>query len=133
MTGLDSSAPAIRYARRRAPANCSFAVGVAQDLHLADRSFDVVTCTLAVHHIPEEARPAAFAEFYRVLRPGGALLAADFRPSGRRHTLHSAASAMRHGTTAQLDELATAAGLRVEARGDLPLLRYVRAVRPDGT
>jgi ubiquinone/menaquinone biosynthesis C-methylase UbiE len=133
VTGLDSSGPAISYARRRAPDNCSFAVGVAQDLQLADRSFDVLTCTLAVHHIPEEARQAAFAEFYRVLRPGGALLAADFRPSGRRHTLHSAASARRHGTTAPLDELATAAGFRVEARGDLPLLRYLRAVRPDGT
>lgn len=133
VTGLDSSAQAIRYARRRAPGNCSFAVGVAQDLHLADCSFDVVTCTLAVHHIPDEARPAAFAEFYRVLRPGGALLAADFRPSGRRHTLHSAASGMRHDTTAPLDALATAAGFRVEARGDLPLLRYLRAVRPAGT
>src|SRR5579859_3625518 len=29
VTGLDTSAPAISYARRRAPANCSFAVGTA--------------------------------------------------------------------------------------------------------
>src|SRR5260370_4530190 len=100
---------------------------------LAGRTFVVLTRTVAVHQVPEEARRAAFAEFCRVLRPGGALLAADFRPSGRRLALHSAASARRHGTTAPLDELATASGFRVEARGDLPLLRYLRAVRPDGT
>ncbi len=133
VTGLDSSGPAISYARRRAPGNCSFIVGVAQDLHLADGSFDVVTCTLAVHHIPETARPAAFAEFYRVLRPGGALLAADFRPSGRRHTPHSGASALRHGGAVPLGDLAAAAGFRVEAGGDLPLLRYIRAARPYDT
>jgi ubiquinone/menaquinone biosynthesis C-methylase UbiE len=133
VTGLDSSGPAISYARRRAPGNCSFAVGVAQDLHLANRSFDVMTSTLAAHHIPEAARPDAFGEMYRVLRPGGALLVADFRPSGRRHTLHPRGGAMRHGSVVPLDELATAAGFRVEAHGDLPLLRYIRAVRPYDT
>lgn len=30
------------------------------------------------HHIPDAARQDAFGEMYRVLRPGGALLAADF-------------------------------------------------------
>ena len=36
-----------------------------------------------------------------------------------------------HRTAVPLDELATTAGFRIEARGDLPLLRYIRAVRPD--
>ena len=133
VAGLDPSTPAIGYARRRAPASCSFAVGVAQDLGLPDRSFDVVTSTLAVHHLPEAARPAAFGEMCRVLRPGGTLLVADFRPSGGRRTLHSGGSAARHGTAVPLDELAAAAGFRIEARGDLPMLRYIRAVRPDTT
>jgi hypothetical protein len=44
--------------------------------------------------------------------------------------LHFAGRAMRHGNAVPPDELATAAGFRVEARGDLPRLRYVRAVRP---
>src|SRR5258708_37131931 len=93
VTGLDSSGPAISYARRRAPDNCSFAVGVAQDLQLADRSFDGLTCTLAVHHIPEEARPAAVAEFCPALRPAGAPLAAGFRPPARPLALHPAPTA----------------------------------------
>jgi ubiquinone/menaquinone biosynthesis C-methylase UbiE len=131
VTGLDPSAPAISYARRRALANCSFAVGVAQDLGLPDRSFDVVTSTLAAHHIPEVARSAAFGEMCRVLRPGGALLVADFRPSSRRRTVHSLGRAARHGTAGPLDELAARAGFRIEARGDVPLLRFIRAVRPD--
>jgi ubiquinone/menaquinone biosynthesis C-methylase UbiE len=131
VTGVDPSSPAINYARRRDPGNCSFAVGVAQDLDLPDRSFDVVTSTLAVHHIPEAARPAAFGEMYRVTRPGGRLLVADFRPSGNRRVLHPVGHAMRHNNVDLLDDLVTAAGFHIEARGDLPMLRYLRAVRPD--
>ena len=86
VTGLDTSAPAIGYARKRAAANCSFVLGVAQDLPWPDGSFDVVASTLAAHHIPDTARQDAFGEMYRVLRPGGALLVADFRPSRRRHS-----------------------------------------------
>lgn len=123
------SAPAIGYARKRATANCSFVVGAAQDLPLPDRSFDVVASSLAAHHIPDTARQDAFGEMYRVLRPGGALLVADFRPSRRRHSLHSGVTASRHGSAVPFEGLAAAAGLRIEAC-DLPLLRYVRAIRP---
>ena len=130
VTGLDTSAPAIGYSRKRAAANCSFVVGVAQDLPWPDRSFDVVASTLAAHHIPGPARQDAFGEMYRVLRSGGALLVADFRPSRRRHSLHSRVAASRHGSAVPLEDLAAAAGFRIEARGDLPLLCYVRAIRP---
>jgi hypothetical protein len=61
--------------------------------------------------------------------PRRALLVADFRPS-RRHSLHSRVTASRHGSAVPLEDLATAAGFRIEARGDLPLLRYIRAIRP---
>jgi SAM-dependent methyltransferase len=61
------------------------------------------------------------------------LLAADFRPSGRRHSLHSRVTASRHGSVVPLEDLAAAAGFRIETRGDLPLLCYVRAVRPEAS
>ena len=126
VTGVDPSGPAIGYATRRGPGNCTFAVGVAQDLGWPDHSFDVVTCTLAVHHIPEAVRADAFGEMYRVTRRGGRLLVADFRPSGWHRGVHG----MRHADATPLSDLAEAAGFRVETTGDLPLLHYVRAVRP---
>jgi hypothetical protein len=48
-----------------------------------------------------------------------------------RHSPHARASARRHGDAVPLEDLAAAAGFRIEDRGDLPLLRYIRAVRPD--
>lgn len=56
VTGIDPATAAITYARRRAPGNCSFTVGTAQELGVPGGSFDVVTSTLAIHHIPEPAR-----------------------------------------------------------------------------
>ncbi len=129
VTGVDPSSAAIGYTSRRAPATCSFMVGVAQDLDLPDGSFDVVTSILAVHHIPEESRAEAFREMYRVTRPGGRLLVADLRPSGRQ-PWHLRGRARHHHRMGPLDDLVTAAGFRVEAGGDLPILRYVQAVRP---
>ena len=126
VTGVDPSREAITYATRKAPANATFAVGAAQDLGWPDASFDVVTSTLAVHHIPEADRAAAFGEMYRVTRPGGRLLVADFRPS----RWHARPHGMRHAHGIKLGDLAADAGFRVEMAGELPMLRYVQAVRP---
>jgi ubiquinone/menaquinone biosynthesis C-methylase UbiE len=125
VAGVDPSPPAIAYATRRAPANATFTVGAAQDLSWPDGSFDAVTSTLAVHHIPAADRAAAFGEMYRVIRPGGTLLIADFRPS----RWHRGPHGLRHAQAIDLAPLAEAAGFRVEARGDLPMLHYIRAVR----
>ena len=57
---------------------------------------------------------------------GRRLLVADFRPS----RWHRGPHGMRHTDAALLGGLAEAAGYRVEATGDLPMLCYVRAVRP---
>jgi SAM-dependent methyltransferase len=43
-----------------------------QRLTYADASFDLVTHTEVLEHVPDDAR--AFAELHRVLRPGGTLL-----------------------------------------------------------
>jgi SAM-dependent methyltransferase len=43
-----------------------------QALSFADASFDLITHTEVLEHVPDDAR--AFAELYRVLRPGGLML-----------------------------------------------------------
>jgi SAM-dependent methyltransferase len=80
VTGVDPSEAAIACARRHALPTVTFTVGTAQDLDLPDAAFDIVTCTLAIHHIPARKRQAAFREMYRVTKPGGRLLAAGLRP-----------------------------------------------------
>lgn len=133
VTGVDPSEAAITHARRRGGGGLTFTVGVAQDLDLPDSSFDVVTCTLALHHVPARKREAAVREMYRVTRPGGRLLVADFDPTRRPLPLHPGGGRMRHAaaTVGPLEELTAAAGYRVESSGELPLLRYVLAVRPE--
>jgi ubiquinone/menaquinone biosynthesis C-methylase UbiE len=132
VTGVDPSQAAIAYAQRHALPAMTFTVGVAQGLDLPDSSFDVVTCTLAMHHIPARKRAAAVGEMYRVTRPGGRLLIADFDSSRPLLPLHPGGRRMRRASAAvgPLEALAIAAGYQVESCGRLPLLRYVRAMRP---
>jgi len=131
VTGVDPSQRAIAYARRRANGAMTFGVGVAQRMDVPDAAFDVVTCTLAMHHVPARQREAAFREMYRVTRPGGRLMVADFEPSARPFPLHPGGRRMRRAaaTVGPLEELAASAGYRVESSGGLPLLRYVVATK----
>ncbi|MGX6745759.1 hypothetical protein [Streptomyces peucetius] len=73
---------------------------------------------------------------FRVLRPGGRLLLADFRPPSSRLGRHLIGAlngpAMEHNPVGLLDDLAADAGFEVQARGDVrPHLRYVQATRPE--
>ncbi|MEU9836208.1 class I SAM-dependent methyltransferase [Streptosporangium sp. NPDC048047] len=135
VTGLDPSPAMIGYAARRAPANCAYTVGEGQDLPFPDGSFDLVVSSLAVHHIPAGARPEALRQMFRVLRPGGRLLIAEFRPPAgplaRRLVGALSGPAMRHDPRDLLGALVQDAGFKVESEGDLPYLLYhVRATRP---
>ncbi|MDH2425419.1 class I SAM-dependent methyltransferase [Sphaerisporangium sp. TRM90804] len=136
MTGVDPSPSMVEYARRRAYGNCSYLVGEGQALDLPDASFDVVVSSLAVHHMPAAARGTALREMFRVLRPGGRLLIAEFRPpTGRLAVLVAnllAGPAMRHNPRELLGDLIPGAGFHLRDEGELPpLLYYVRAVRPE--
>lgn len=70
---------------------------------------------------------------YRVTRPGGRLLVADFGPSRHAFPRHPGARRMHRAvaTVGPLEDLAAAAGYRVGSSAGLPLLRYVLAVRPE--
>ncbi|MFC9998000.1 class I SAM-dependent methyltransferase [Nocardia sp. NPDC127526] len=79
--GIDPSPPMLAYAAEDAPPNCRFEAGAAQELTQPDASFDVVTSTFVMHHIPEAERKNALAGMFRVLRPGGRLLLVDANPN----------------------------------------------------
>jgi SAM-dependent methyltransferase len=118
VTGVDPSEAAIAHANQRAAGTITFTVGVAQRLELPDEAFDTVTCTLALHHVPARQRSAALAEMYRVTKP-------LMRHPGSKKTQRAVA------TVGPLEDLASAAGYRIESTGSLPLLRYVQATRPE--
>lgn len=51
--------------------NVQFALGGAEQIPVADASYDVVFLFKSLHHVPVASMPAAMAEIARVLRPGG--------------------------------------------------------------
>ncbi|AQZ65148.1 gamma-tocopherol methyltransferase @ delta-tocopherol methyltransferase [[Actinomadura] parvosata subsp. kistnae] len=135
VTGLDPSPAMIAHATERAPSNCTYVVGEGQDLPFPDGSFDLVVSSLAMHHMPREARPEALRQMFRVLRPGGRLLIAEFSPpSGhlaRRLVGLLTGPAMRHDPHELLGSMIPDAGFQVTDEGRLPhLMYYVRATRP---
>ncbi|MGH8598093.1 MAG: methyltransferase domain-containing protein [Gammaproteobacteria bacterium] len=75
VTGLDFNAEQVAFASRDARsqgiANIEFRMGSVYDLPFADASFDAVFSHALLEHLREPAK--AFAEFRRVLKPGGAL------------------------------------------------------------
>jgi SAM-dependent methyltransferase len=71
--GIDLSPEMVAIARRDHP-DLRFEVGTMTDLDLADASVAGIVAFWSVIHIPDDAVPTVFAEFRRVLRPGGPLL-----------------------------------------------------------
>ncbi|MFF8958008.1 class I SAM-dependent methyltransferase [Streptomyces sp. NPDC014894] len=138
VTGVDPAPAMIDYARRHARQDhCEFVRGVAEELPRADGSFDLVVSSLAFHHIPEDRRERALGEMFRVLRPGGRLLLADFRPPRGRAALRlvgaTVGPVMRDNRVDLLTPMVRGAGFTVSASGELrPFLHWVRATRPAG-
>ncbi|MEP6298111.1 MAG: class I SAM-dependent methyltransferase, partial [Ilumatobacter sp.] len=71
--GIDLSSEMVALARRDHP-DLRFEVGTMTDLDLGDDSLAGVVAFWSVIHVPDRAVPGVFAEFHRVVRPGGSLL-----------------------------------------------------------
>ncbi|MEV4560523.1 methyltransferase domain-containing protein [Kitasatospora sp. NPDC049285] len=134
--GIDPS-PDFRAQAARAAAGrpgCTFEDGVAERLPAADGSCDLVVSALMLHHLPEPDRAIAVAEMHRVLRPGGRLLLADFRPPTSalgRHLVGAAVGpVMENNPVHLMRPLVEQAGFGGVEEGDLrPWVHYVQAVR----
>ena len=70
-TGVELSSEAVALAQRSFP-EFTFLQGDASDLDMAECAFDVVIAKEAIEHLLDQ--PAAVAEWYRVLKPGGCLV-----------------------------------------------------------
>jgi ubiquinone/menaquinone biosynthesis C-methylase UbiE len=79
--GIDSDEQVLALAKKKIAAN-KLKVEVmqarAEKLPFPADSFDIVTSTLIFHHLPTEVKKLAMQEIYRVLKPGGRFLLADF-------------------------------------------------------
>ena len=81
--GIDAANEMIERAQKKAAkagVEIGFKPGLVESIAFKDNTFDVVLSSLMVHHLPGDLKTKAFAEIYRVLKPGGRLLIIDFEP-----------------------------------------------------
>ena len=75
--GVDTTEAMLDVARAKVP-DADFRRGRLEDLPLDDASVDVITCSLALTHVPDLG--PVMREFARVLRLGGAVVLSDMHP-----------------------------------------------------
>jgi len=78
--GTDASAKMIAVAHSKALKNdidVNFRVGLIESISFEDASFDLVTNSLVIHHLPDDLKTRGLGEIYRVLKPGGSIFIMD--------------------------------------------------------
>ena len=139
--GSDPDPRILDRARRKAAGliGIRFDQAHADQLPYGDGEFDRVLSSMMLHHVPEDAKPAAANEVFRVLRPAGRLHLVDVGGDAHRHG--PLARRMQrnhpegHHATTPIPDLLRAAGFEctqvdVQPHRLLGQLVYYRATRP---
>ena len=97
--GIDASPEGIDLARKKAKRSgfeTVFEVGLIEKIAYPDATFDIVISRLVIHHLPDDLKCQGFKEIFRVLKPGGLFLLADFKPPTNPVLAHVASALVGH-------------------------------------
>jgi demethylmenaquinone methyltransferase/2-methoxy-6-polyprenyl-1,4-benzoquinol methylase/phosphoethanolamine N-methyltransferase len=81
MHGIDASPEMIEVATdkaMKAGSQVDFQVALIEAIPFADSTFDLVTSSMMLHHLPDPLKRTGLAEIRRVLKPEGRFVAMDF-------------------------------------------------------
>ncbi len=85
LIGVDPDKKALAIARHRLTKNggsVELHDAYAESIPLQSASADVCVSSLAFHHMPDEVKEKAAEEIFRILKPGGRVIIADFGKGG---------------------------------------------------
>ena len=102
--GIDASPEGINLARKKAKRSDSqavFEVGLIEKIPYPEETFDIVINRLVIHHLPDHLKLRGIAEIFRVLKPGGLVFLADFKPPTNPILTHIILSLVGHKTMMQ--------------------------------
>jgi SAM-dependent methyltransferase len=134
--GIDASPAMIAKAMkkaRKAGADVTFRHAAVEALPFPDSTFDVISSTLMLHHLPMKTRREGLAEMRRVLKPSGRILVVDFGRPQRKRGLFAHVHRHGHVDVSGVVDMLRDAGLAIVDRGAVGFssLQFVLASAPN--